>query len=106
MTDEVTNTVVEVGEVHELGAFLHRLRKEVGLTLVQVAEYVGITYNALSMIENGHHYPRFKTLLTIGEACGVDLWLTAEVPAFDNEALEASAKASQALHESLGGLDV
>ena len=54
-----------------LGEKIRRIRKEQGLTLVELAEKVGITHPALSQIEHDQYTPRPRTLTCIALALGI-----------------------------------
>ena len=70
---------VAIGLSDEIGEFLKELRVNSGLSQEALAARMGVTYNAISMIERGHNYPRWGTVIAWGEGCDVDLWLTAEI---------------------------
>ncbi|GAA4023841.1 XRE family transcriptional regulator [Streptomyces sp. NBC_01352] len=67
----------------ELGASIRRLRKERGLTLVQVAELAGLSHPFLSQLERGLTRPSMPSLHRIARALGTTqqaLMATAAVP--------------------------
>ncbi|WP_244464447.1 helix-turn-helix transcriptional regulator [Candidatus Liberibacter africanus] len=60
----------------EIGERLKKVRKEEGMTLKEFGEWVGISYGAVSNIENGHRTPELKTALKIKRALNKPLdWL-------------------------------
>ena len=55
-------------QAESVGQRIHRLRREKGLTLAQLAEAAGIHPSTLSDIEGGHaESPRYKTLQGISK---------------------------------------
>lgn len=53
-----------------------QLRKERGTTLVQFAEFIGMSRASLCRIENGSAFPNDRQLIKIVETCGVGAdWL-------------------------------
>lgn len=56
-----------------LGRRLRHHRRQAGLTLAGLAERVGLSASALSLIENGRREPRLSVLAGLAEALGVDL---------------------------------
>ena len=66
-------------EAFKLGAMLHELRKEEGLTQEELAERCGTTKNYISRIENNVSDIRLSTLLKIiSEGLGRQLKLNVE----------------------------
>lgn len=59
---------------------LRQRRKERGLTMKQLGEFVGVSEAAISNYENGRRQADFETLLKIGDAldCSVDYLLRGE----------------------------
>lgn len=54
------------------GERLYRLRVNRGLTQNQLGQMVGLRGGAIGDYENGHAYPKHKTLLKIGKIFKVD----------------------------------
>ena len=54
-----------------VGKKIRRIRKEKGLSLVELAERAGITHPALSQIERDQYTPRPRTLICIALGLGV-----------------------------------
>lgn len=52
---------------------LHYLRSRNNYTLKELAEKVGCTHGAISHMENGKRYPKFKTLEALCEIFDVDI---------------------------------
>ncbi|MFT4325340.1 MAG: helix-turn-helix domain-containing protein [Candidatus Liberibacter psyllaurous] len=60
----------------EIGERIKKVRKEEGMTLKEFGEWIGISYVAVSNIENGHRTPEIKTALKIKRALGKPLdWI-------------------------------
>lgn len=53
-----------------IGAGLRRLRLEAGLTLAQLAEAMGITYQQVAKYEHGHNRMSLSRLFDLAEAVG------------------------------------
>ena len=56
---------------HQIGPMLRQRRKELNLTLVQVAERAGIAQGFLSEIERDHASPSVATLIRLCDALGI-----------------------------------
>src|SRR5690606_22712549 len=56
-----------------LGRRVRHHRRAAGLTLAQLAERVGLSTSALSLLENGRREPRISTLSALAAALGVDV---------------------------------
>lgn len=52
---------------------VERLRKEKGLTQVELAAKLGVSQGAVSMIERGDRMPSMKMLLKLSEVLGVSI---------------------------------
>ena len=52
---------------------VERLRKEKGLTQVELASLLGVSQGAVSMIERGDRMPSMKVLLKLSEVLGVSI---------------------------------
>jgi transcriptional regulator with XRE-family HTH domain len=61
------------GTVESLGKNLRALRKEEGLTLLQLGEKVGLSASYLSQVERGVTMPSLSRLTRIAEALGVEV---------------------------------
>ncbi|RPD36769.1 XRE family transcriptional regulator [Candidatus Liberibacter solanacearum] len=60
----------------EIGERIKKIRKEEGMTLKEFGEWIGISYVAVSNIENGHRTPEIKTALKIKKALNKPLdWI-------------------------------
>jgi transcriptional regulator with XRE-family HTH domain len=70
-------------EYVSLGRALRQLRREAGLTQVEVAEIVGIRSTFVSLIERGERGMRWHMLQAFLRAYGADLRALAD--ALDNE---------------------
>lgn len=46
---------------------LHEIRKERGLTQVELAKILGVNQSSISMLESGNRDPSFKLLLRMSE---------------------------------------
>lgn len=57
----------------KIGEFLKRLRKEQGLTQMQLAEKIGVTNKTVSRWENGYYLPSVDTLKLLSEMFGVTI---------------------------------
>lgn len=57
-------------EMHRLGANLRRLRRARGLTLVRLAEQVGLSHSFLSQVERGRARLSISSLLQISQVLG------------------------------------
>ena len=55
------------------GARLRTLRKAKGLSQVQLSKAVGVSQNAISLIERGRGYPTIETADAIAQALGVPI---------------------------------
>ena len=53
---------------------IKELLKERGLASKDLAQYLDITENSISMIINGKRQPRFEVLENIAERLGVEVW--------------------------------
>ena len=53
----MTKNLINFVKMNKFGEHIHRLRKEQNLTLLTLAERVGIDAAVLSKIENGHRVP-------------------------------------------------
>ncbi len=60
-------------EDHEIGPFIRELRKQRGLTMVQLAELTGFSQGYLSKVENSKSAPSVSTLIKIAKALNVRL---------------------------------
>lgn len=60
-------------EIKELGKKIKKIRKERGLTLMELAEKSGVSQGYLSRIENGRHDPTFSVLLQIARALQIQV---------------------------------
>ena len=60
-------------EDHEIGPFVRKLRKERGLTMVQLAERIGFSQGYLSKVEKSKSAPSVSTLIKIAKALDVRL---------------------------------
>ena len=60
-------------DLQKIGACLHELRKEKGLTQAQVAERFGVSGKTVSRWENGVHMPDLEILLEIADFYEIDL---------------------------------
>ena len=56
-----------------IGRRVRHHRRAADLTLAQLADRVGLSTSALSLLENGRREPRVTTLTAIAAALGVDL---------------------------------
>lgn len=56
-----------------LGAAIHELRNERGMTQEALAHKSGVTVGHLSMIERGHSNPTWGTISRIAEAANVSM---------------------------------
>lgn len=72
-----------------LGAIIRQRRREQGLTLVQVAERVGVTHGFLSQLERGRSNASLRTLYLIAQTLGTtqQYLLAAGSPGVGNEPL-------------------
>ncbi|MGL4241326.1 MAG: helix-turn-helix domain-containing protein [Beijerinckiaceae bacterium] len=59
-----------------LGAVIQSERKQRGLSQGRLAEQVGLTQSAVSIIEKGHSGLKIETLLSVLAALGLDLQVT------------------------------
>lgn len=60
-------------EDHEIGPFIRELRRERGMTMVQLAERTGFSQGYLSKVENSKSAPSVSTLIKIAKALDVRL---------------------------------
>jgi transcriptional regulator with XRE-family HTH domain len=60
-------------EDHEIGPFIRELRKERGMTMIQLAERTGFSQGFLSKVENSKSAPSVSTLIKISKALNVRL---------------------------------
>ena len=60
-------------EDHEIGPFIRDLRKERGMTMIQLAERTGFSQGFLSKVENSKSAPSVSTLIKIAKALDVRL---------------------------------
>lgn len=60
-------------EDREIGAFIRGLRKQRGMTMMQLAERTGFTQGYLSKVENSKSAPSVSTLIKIAKALDVRL---------------------------------
>lgn len=70
---------------------LKELRKELGLTQVQLAERLGVSQHRVSQIENGDLSVRVDTLKKYFEALGTSLTISVESPNGQSFKILASA---------------
>lgn len=88
-----------------LGRRLRHHRREAGLTLAALAQRVGLSPSALSLLENGRREPRVSTLSSLAEALGVTVpELLSAAPPSRRAALEVRWERAQRSpgFESLG----
>ena len=55
-----------------VGTALRKLRLDKGLTMSALARYIGVSRQAIWLIENGKRLPRVKTVADICDALGVE----------------------------------
>jgi predicted transcriptional regulator/transcriptional regulator with XRE-family HTH domain len=85
------------------GGKLRRLRRDLGLTQVQMAERLGLSASYLNLIEHDQRPLTLKVLLRLGEVFGVDLNLFAGDEEAQLAAELAEAFADSALADPAGG---
>lgn len=56
------------------GQLIKEARKKAGMTQKQLAEKLGVSYVNISQLENNQRTPKYKTVLSIATALGVD-WM-------------------------------
>lgn len=88
-------------DLQKIGACLHELRKEKGLTQAQVAERFGVSGKTFSRWENGVHMPDLEILLEIADFYEIDLRALLNGEAVkDKTAPEMSAEVKDAVQEA------
>ena len=60
-------------EDHEIGPFIRELRKERGMTMMELAEHTGFSQGFLSKLENSKSAPSLSTLIKIAKVLNVRL---------------------------------
>lgn len=63
-----------MNNARKIGQLIKRLRKEIGLTQIDVADSVGLSERTISSIENGSVDTSVNTLLLIAECLDVPAW--------------------------------
>lgn len=58
---------------NKMGEFIEKLRKEKGLTQLQLAEKLGVSNSAISKWEGGHNLPDISMLEPLSDVLGVDM---------------------------------
>ena len=61
------------GMVSGIAMYLRNLRHNSGLTVSKVAEYCGVSYTYISLVENGRVLPSFKILIKLGSLYNIAL---------------------------------
>lgn len=59
-------------DILEVSARLHKLRKNKGLTLAQVADAIGVHHCSVAGYESGRRYPSKKVSYKLAEFYGVE----------------------------------
>jgi transcriptional regulator with XRE-family HTH domain len=83
-------TIKSGGYMKTFGERLQQIRKQRGLTLMQLADQSGVPYETIYRVERGqHHEPRVSVAVKLARTLGVSLDVLAGL--YESEALPAAA---------------